>query len=72
MELRQKEELGEERKGTDSPFTGPLARTWPTVQRGQGSNRGLDGEETHGVLEVWQRLQVLQGPHGWASTRQGY
>ena len=48
------------------------ACTWPTVQRGQASNRGLDGEETHRVLEVRQRLQALQGPHGRASTRQSY
>jgi len=35
------------------------ARTWPTAQRGQASNWGLDGEETYRVLEVWQRLQAL-------------
>ena len=46
--------LGNERaeelakKGADTPFTGPE----PAVQRGQASNRGLDGEETHRVLEV--------------------
>ena len=44
----------------------------PSVQRGKASNRGLDGEETHGELEVWQRLQAHKGPHGRASTRQGY
>ena len=41
------DELANCKKGAD---------TWPTVQRGQASNRGLDGEETHRVLEVWQRL----------------
>ena len=33
--------------------------SWPIVLRGQAGNRGLDGEETHRVLEVWQRLQAL-------------
>ena len=29
-------------------------------------------ERKHRVLEVWQRLQALQGPHGRASTKQDY
>ena len=53
--------LGNERadelakKGADTSFTG-RARTWPTVQPGQASNRGMDGEKTHRIQEVWQRL----------------
>ena len=34
------------KKVADTPFTEPEPLTWPTVQRGQASNRGLDGEET--------------------------
>ena len=49
------------KKCADTPFTGPeqvLGLPYSVV------NQGLDGEETHRVLEVWQRLQALQGPHG--------
>ena len=45
------------------------AHTWPTIQRGQVSNRGLNGEETHRVLEVWQRLQALQRPQQGRATK---
>ena len=58
--------LGNERadklakKGADTPFTAPEpVLGLPTIQRGQASNRGLDGEETHRVLEFWQRLQAF-------------
>ena len=45
------------------------ARTWPTIQCGQVSNRGLDGEETHRVLEMWQRLQALQAIGDWMERK---
>jgi Ribonuclease HI len=68
--------LGNERadelanKGADTPFTGPepvLGLPYSVVKRAIG-----EWMETHRVLEVLQRLQALQGPHGWASTRQCY
>ena len=54
--------LGNERadelakKDADTPFTGPepiLGLLYSVVK--QAIDRGLDGEETHIELEVWQR-----------------
>ena len=61
------------KKGADTPIYWTRARTWPTVQGGQASNRGLDGEETHRVLEVGKDRKhskaLMEGPQQGRATK---